>query len=122
MSRPEDAKSPLSDSDRLKDLDRRLREREDARRARAARGSRHAAAAGLGVAWRLSLELVVAFAAGGFLGYGLDALLKTTPWFLMGGLIFGFAAGVRNAFRAAREMEAAGGASPKAGADGTDDA
>lgn len=56
---------------------------------------------------RLSTELVVAFAVGGGLGYGLDALAGTGPWGLLAGLAFGFAAGVRGVMRASAQMQAA---------------
>lgn len=96
---------PTSPAERLKELDRRLREREETRRAR--EGNRpHAAATGLGIAMRMSVELVAAFAVGGALGYGLDILFHTKPWIMVIGLMFGFAAGVRNAVRTAKELQA----------------
>jgi len=61
----------------------------------------------LGMAWRLSTELVVAVLVGGAIGYGLDQLFNTRPWILIIGLMFGFAAGIMNVLRAAEKMDAA---------------
>jgi ATP synthase protein I len=93
-----------NDAERLHDLERRLREREAAQAEREGRG-RHAQMGALGAAWRMSLELVVAVLVGGGLGLGLDRLLDTGPWIMAGGLILGFAAGVRGAVRAAYAMQ-----------------
>lgn len=60
----------------------------------------------LGMAWRLSTELVVAVLVGAAMGYGLDYLLGTRPWFLLIGLGFGIATGLMNTFRIARKMDA----------------
>ena len=60
----------------------------------------------LGAAWRMSVELVVAVLVGGALGLGLDRLTGATPWFMLAGLGFGFAAGVRAVVRSAAEMNA----------------
>ncbi|MEE9347350.1 MAG: AtpZ/AtpI family protein [Robiginitomaculum sp.] len=59
----------------------------------------------LGMAWRLSTELVVAVMVGGALGYGVDYFAKTAPWFMVGGLFLGLATGVRNTFRLAERMD-----------------
>ncbi len=60
----------------------------------------------LGMAWRLSTELVVAVLVGAGLGYGLDHLFGTRPWLLLIGLGFGIAAGFMSVFRVAGKMEA----------------
>lgn len=60
----------------------------------------------LGMAWRLSTEFVVAVMVGGALGYGIDYLAKTAPWFMVIGLFLGLATGVRNTFRLAAKMDA----------------
>lgn len=91
----------------------------DAREAKE-RGGVHAGAAGLGMAMRLSLELVAAFAVGGLLGYGLDHLFRSAPWLTALGLAFGFAAGVRNAVRAAAEMAKTAGSDGKPPGSGQD--
>ncbi len=61
----------------------------------------------LGMAWRMSTELVVAVLVGTGLGYGLDKFLGTQPWILLLGIGFGFAAGIMNVVRAAEKMDAA---------------
>jgi len=60
----------------------------------------------LGMAWRLSTELVVAVLVGSALGYGLDRLFGTAPWIMVVGIGFGFATGIRNTFRTAGKMDA----------------
>jgi len=60
----------------------------------------------LGMAWRLSTELVVSILVGMGLGYGLDVLFGTKPWILFIGLGFGFAAGIRSVFATAARMDA----------------
>ena len=61
----------------------------------------------LGMAWRLSTELVVSVLVGAGLGYGLDKLFGTAPWLLIVGLGFGFATGIRGVMRIAAKMDAA---------------
>lgn len=61
----------------------------------------------LGMAWRLSTELVVAVLVGAGLGFGLDKLFNTQPWILVVGLGFGFATGIRSVMRTAARMDAA---------------
>lgn len=93
------------DAGRLADLERRLREHEAERAAKTGRKGGHAQWGALGVAWRMSLELVVALFVGGLIGLGLDRLFKTAPWIMIVGLGFGFAAGVRNVVRTAQSMQ-----------------
>ncbi len=59
----------------------------------------------LGIAWRISTELVVAVLVGTALGYGLDYLTGTRPIFTLVGLVFGTATGMRNTFRLVAKME-----------------
>lgn len=61
----------------------------------------------LGMAWRLSTELVVAVLVGTGLGHLLDKFFGTSPWILLLGLGFGFAAGIMNTLRVAAKMDAA---------------
>ena len=61
---------------------------------------------GLGVAWRLSTELLVSVLVGFLLGYGVDTLLGTNPWGTLIGLGFGIAAGFMGVFRVAAAMDA----------------
>lgn len=51
-----------------------------------------------GDAARAAIDFASACAAGSVLGYGLDYWLGTTPWCLLVGLFFGFAAGVKLLF------------------------
>ncbi len=51
--------------------------------------------------------MVAAVLVGAALGYGVGWLFGGSPWFWIVGLFFGFAAGVRNAIRAAVKMQAA---------------
>ncbi len=88
---------------RLRALERRLEpSREegagmtDAERAR--RGSL------LGMAFRMSTELVAGVFVGGGLGWLLDRWLGTLPLFLVVFLLLGIAAGLLNAVREARKM------------------
>jgi ATP synthase protein I len=60
----------------------------------------------MGQAFRIVAELVVGVAVGGFIGYTLDRWLGATPWLLVLGLMLGFAAGLMNVIRTARQMQA----------------
>lgn len=60
----------------------------------------------LGLAWRLSTEMVVSVLVGLGLGFGLDKLFGTTPWIMLVGVGFGFAAGIRNTLRLAERFNA----------------
>ena len=61
----------------------------------------------LGMAWRLSTEIIVAVLVGMGLGYGLDLFFGTKPWIMLVGVGFGFAAGIMNVMRSAAKMDAA---------------
>lgn len=60
----------------------------------------------LGMAWRLSTEMIVSVLVGGALGYGLDYLFGSKPWIMLIGFGFGFAAGIRSVLRTAEKMDA----------------
>ncbi len=60
----------------------------------------------IGLAYRLSIELVVGIVVGGYLGWWLDGYLGTGPLFLLIMLVLGMAAGVINMLRTSREMNA----------------
>lgn len=55
----------------------------------------------LGLAFRVSVELVSALAVGMAIGWGLDYLLGTKPWLMVVFLFMGFIAGVLNVYRMA---------------------
>lgn len=59
----------------------------------------------LGMAWRLSTELLASVMVGMFLGWGIDTLFGTRPWGLLVGLGFGIAAGFVSVFRTAEAMD-----------------
>ncbi|WP_411816291.1 AtpZ/AtpI family protein [Hyphococcus sp. DH-69] len=56
-----------------------------------------------GRALRVSSDLLAGLIVGGFLGWGLDYWLGTSPWLLLLGLGLGFAAGLRNMMRTLKE-------------------
>ncbi len=62
-------------------------------------------AAGVGIAFKLSATFVVSVGVGGALGYGLGALVGGQAWFLLGGLVIGIAAGFRDVFRTAAQLQ-----------------
>ena len=54
---------------------------------------------GVGIAFRLGTELIVATFLGSVMGYALDYKLGSSPWFLVVGVFMGGAAGCLNAYR-----------------------
>ena len=56
---------------------------------------------GLGFAYRIVTELVVATLVGAVMGYALDWFFDTKPWFLALGVIFGGGAGCLAVYRVA---------------------
>lgn len=59
----------------------------------------------MGLGFRVAVELVAGIAVGGLLGYALDAWLGTKPWLMVVFLFLGAAAGVMNAYRAAKGLD-----------------
>jgi len=59
----------------------------------------------IGMAYRLSVELVVGVSVGGFIGWWLDKWFATAPIFFLLMLVLGMVAGILNVIRAAREMQ-----------------
>ncbi|WNJ99273.1 AtpZ/AtpI family protein [Thalassospiraceae bacterium LMO-JJ14] len=84
----------------------------------------------LGLAFRVSVELVSAVAVGLAIGWVLDEWLDTRPWVMVVFIILGFAAGVMNVYRMASGMsntmgyrekeDASGNEAPAAPEKGTD--
>jgi len=58
----------------------------------------------LGLAFRVSVELVSAVAVGLAIGWGIDWMLGTRPWVMIVFIILGFIAGVMNVYRVASGM------------------
>jgi ATP synthase protein I len=88
---------------RLKALEDRIAAAQAARApAPSQTGGRYA---GAEVAWRMVTEFVACVGIGFGLGYGLDALLETTPWMIAVFTLLGFAAGVKALMRAGAEMQ-----------------
>ena len=58
----------------------------------------------LGIAWRLSVEIVVALAVLAGIGWLLDSWLGTGPLFLVVFFFLGAGVGMWNAYRAARDL------------------
>ena len=91
---------------RLADLEARLgsvKSRESTGTDAEARGS------ALGLAFRVTTELVAGVVVGGFLGWLLDRWLDTSPVMLLVFFFLGAAAGILNVVRTAREMQARAG-------------
>jgi ATP synthase protein I len=91
---------------RLNDLDdrlRRLRQRAPEEEEKVVRGGSSPQTA-YGFAFRIGVELVVALAVGGGIGWLLDHWLGTMPLFLLVFFVLGAVAGLLNVFRAAKQM------------------
>ena len=54
--------------------------------------------------WRMVTELVAGLGIGFALGYGLDLVFGSLPWFLIIFTLLGFAAGIRTMMRTAKEF------------------
>ncbi|PKQ05943.1 MAG: hypothetical protein CVT73_10855 [Alphaproteobacteria bacterium HGW-Alphaproteobacteria-12] len=63
----------------------------------------------MGIAFRLTTELVAGVFVGGFIGWALDRWLGTTPWLMLVFFFIGVAAGILNVYRAAQQISAAAG-------------
>jgi len=59
---------------------------------------------GIGLAFRLGTELVVATMIGALMGYAADHYFDTRPWGILVGLIFGAAAGCLSVYRTAMKL------------------
>ncbi len=60
----------------------------------------------IGMAFRLSTELVAGLVAGGIIGWIVDDQLGTKPWGLLTFFFLGMAAGILNVFRTAQKLAA----------------
>ena len=101
----------------LRDLQARIDKARGAEGIREGRASSAATPSGLGVALRLSSELVAGVVVGGGLGWFVDRTFETSPFGLMALILIGFAAGTLNLVRAAarpKQLEMASEKDPKA--------
>ena len=87
----------------LDELGRRL---DRARKAAESGPTRRSASREFGVAYRVFVELLAGVAVGGVLGWFADGWLGTRPWLTLALTALGFAAGMANALRTARQMAA----------------
>lgn len=85
----------------LRDFDARLRK---ARGAQSPGNGSGAPVAGMAAALRVAIEMVATLVVGGVIGWALDRWLGTRPWLLLVFLLLGVAAGILNAYRAARRI------------------
>ena len=91
------------DEDRLAALERRIAVLRAKDAPRPVQESHHHRAQ---LAWRMVIELVAGLLIGFGMGYGLDAVFGTLPWFLVAFTLLGFAAGVKTMIASAREFQA----------------
>jgi ATP synthase protein I len=98
----------------LDDLDTRLRRARESGQRHAAknRGTLRAPTSGLGIAFRIGVEMVAALVLGVGIGLLLDRWLDTAPWFLLLFFFLGSAAGILNVYRTASGLGLAVGYRP----------
>jgi ATP synthase protein I len=95
----EDKNPSVPEEENEEDFDTRLRRARDLS-AEPKRGDGTALPEnGKGKAMRIGTELVAAVIVGGGIGFLLDSWLGTKPWFLIGFLLLGNAAGLWNIYR-----------------------
>ncbi len=90
-----------NERDRLAALERKL----SASRQRHQPGEQGSANANmLGLAWRLTIEMLAGIGVGGFIGWWMDKVLGTAPIFMLLMLVLGMGAGLMNSVRTVAEM------------------
>ncbi len=75
-------------------------------------------AKGMALGFRMATEFAVGPLVGAGIGWALDLVLHTKPWMLIVWMLFGFAAGVLNVLRTAKELQGAPGSAPETGVEG----
>ena len=90
------------DPERLDALEQKLEAAKKARQPKP-REESHVSQAQAG--WRMVTELVAGLLLGFGMGFGIDHLAGTKPWFMLIFTMFGFAAGVRVMMRTAKEIQ-----------------
>lgn len=58
----------------------------------------------VGIAFRLGVEMVSALIVGGLMGWGIDKLLGTKPWFMIIFFLFGAIAGMLNVVKTGKKI------------------
>ena len=92
----------MSDKERLDRLDARLAAAKKAQQPAPKTATKASQAQ---QAWRMIVELVTGILIGTGIGYGLDSLFGTSPWFLVPFVLLGFAAGVNVMLKTAKELQ-----------------
>jgi ATP synthase protein I len=91
-----------ADKERLAELEKRIDALKRTEVSKPAAGEKFSQA---NQAWRMIVELVVGIVIGTGIGYGLDVLFGTSPWFLVPFTLLGFAAGVNVMLQTAKELQ-----------------
>lgn len=94
----------MTDSDRLKDLGKKIDKTLEERRGASGSDSQEGSAAGLAI--RAVSELLVGLLVCMALGWGADKYLGTAPWIMLALMPVGLAAGVANVMRLSRSKQA----------------
>ncbi|MGB0682732.1 MAG: AtpZ/AtpI family protein [Magnetovibrionaceae bacterium] len=97
MTEPDRGESEKSFDERLRDL----QTREPAQN-RYTKGFRAAQQSGLGLAFRVGVELVAGVIVGLAIGWALDEWLGTRPWLMLVFILLGGAAGILNVYKVAQ--------------------
>jgi ATP synthase protein I len=79
------------------------RDRIDGRGEGSKKGSYNDSLAGVG--YRMSIELVVGICVGLGLGWLIDTQMGTKPWFMIGFMFLGLAAGILNVVRLSKDIQ-----------------
>lgn len=103
MSKNDTPKQPPEDLSAFGDKIKKAREAGESRRLWKS-GFDKAPQSALGLAFRVSVELVSALVVGLAIGYALDQWLETGPFLMVAFLFLGFAAGMLNVYRMATGM------------------
>ena len=89
------------------DFDARLRAakaREDVE-TRRTKPSQGAAGAGMGIGFRVAVDMMSCLGVGAAVGYGLDQVCGTRPWLMVVFLLLGATAGVLDVYRVAKRLD-----------------
>lgn len=83
------------------DLDRRIADAQQKHDRGATRSQGNAETKG----WAVGIEFVGAILVSGFIGFMIDRFAGTSPWFMIGLLLLGFAAGTRRAMKTSAQFD-----------------